>query len=264
MAILSSVFFVGRLLVPLLFLVFICHENLAIGANINQTNGYRRSNGLLQGNLILSNGNINTMNVGGEVVSVIGIKDGVIIYVGENQADALEQFDEPPSIIDLQGHVAIPGLIDCHNHIVLLGNRPGYHTPLENAYSIADVQNTYRSRAGDVPSGSFITTIGGFHPNQFSERRLPTLDELDQAIPDSPVFISFGFTGPATTNSLGKAYFESLADPPLIGVNGSISSGQNNGKALLALRNQLTFDDRKRGVRDAMEYAVSLGVTTHI
>ncbi|TRX98002.1 hypothetical protein FHL15_001212 [Xylaria flabelliformis] len=204
------------------------------------------------------------MNVGGEVASVIGIKDGVIIYVGENQADALDEFDEPPSVIDLQGHVAIPGLIDCHNHIVLLGNRPGYHTPLENAYSIADVQNTYRSRAGDVPSGSFITTIGGFHPNQFSERRLPTLDELDQAIPDSPVFISFGFTGPATTNSLGKAYFESLADPPLIGVNGSISSGQNNGKALLALRNQLTFDDRKRGVRDAMEYAVSLGVTTHI
>ncbi|KAI0546785.1 amidohydrolase family-domain-containing protein [Xylaria curta] len=264
MARLSSVSFIECLLVPLLFLVFMCHENLAIGANIDPKNGYRRLNGLLQGSLVLSNGNIHTMNVGGEVASVIGIKDGVIIYVGENQTDALGKFDEAPSIIDLQGHIAIPGLIDCHNHIVLLGNRPGYHTPLENAYSIADVQNTYRSRASGIPSGSFITTIGGFHPNQFSERRLPTLDELDQAIPDNPVFISSGFAGPATTNSLGKAFFESLAEPPLVGANGSISSGQNNGKALLALRNQLTFDDRKRGVRDAMEYAVSVGVTTHI
>jgi predicted amidohydrolase YtcJ len=37
-----------------------------------------------------------------------------------------------------------------------------------------------------------------------------------------------------------------------------------NGKALLALRRQLTFEDRKRSVRDAMSYALSMGVTTHI
>ncbi|KAH8156865.1 hypothetical protein CIB48_g11385 [Xylaria polymorpha] len=204
------------------------------------------------------------MNEAGGVVSVIAIKDGIIIYVGESQTEALDKFDDPPSIVDMQGHIAISGLIDCHNHIVLLGNRPGYHTPLENAYSVTDVQNTYRSRADSVSTGSFITTIGGFHPNQFSERRLPTLDELDQAAPNNPVFVSYSFAGPATTNSLGKDFFESLAEPPVIGANGAISSGENNGKALLGLRKQLTFEDRKRGVHDAMEYAVSVGVTTHI
>ncbi|KAJ8121131.1 hypothetical protein ONZ43_g2338 [Nemania bipapillata] len=204
------------------------------------------------------------MNDRGDTVPVIGIKGGVIVYVGKNETAALENFDRPPSIVDLKGHTAIPGLIDCHNHIVLLGNRPGYHTPLENAYSVADVQSTYRSRANDVPPGSFITTIGGFHPNQFNERRLPTLDELDQAIPDHPVFVSYSFAGPATTNSLGKAFFESLTEPPLVEADGSITSGLNNGKALLALRKQLTFEDRKRGVYDAMAYAVSVGVTTHI
>ncbi|KAI0429262.1 amidohydrolase 3 [Xylaria sp. FL1042] len=204
------------------------------------------------------------MNEGDDVVSVVGIKDGVIVYVGESQDEALTKFGNAPSIVDLQGHTAIPGLIDCHNHMVLLGNRPGYHTPLENAYSIADVQSTYRSRAEEVPPGRFITTIGGFHPNQFNERRLPTLDELDEAVPNNPIFASFSFAGPASTNSLGKAFFESLADPPLVDANGSISSGQDNGKALLALRRQLTFEDRKRGVRGAMAYAVSLGVTTHL
>ncbi|KAI0410303.1 amidohydrolase family-domain-containing protein [Xylaria grammica] len=207
-----------------------------------------------QGDLILKNGIIHTMR----------IRDGVIVYVGENETEALDKFDDEPSIVDLQGHMAIPGLIDCHNHIVLLGNRPGYHTPLENAYSIADVQSTYRLRADAIPSGSFITTIGGFHPNQFNERRLPTLEELDQIAPSNPVFVSYSFAGPASTNSLGKAFFESVAEPPSIGINGSISSGINNGKALLALRKRLTFEDRERGVRDAMAYAASMGVTTHI
>ncbi|KAI0869816.1 amidohydrolase family-domain-containing protein [Hypoxylon argillaceum] len=256
--------FMKLLIVLVLSLIFLSEQILVIEANVSHANGYRRIAGPLRGDLILSNGNIHTMNDGGDVVSVVGIKDGFIVYVGENQTEALNKFDNTPSIVDLKGHVAIPGLIDCHNHIVLLGNRPGYHTPLENAYSVADVQNTYRSRADGAPQGSFITTIGGFHPNQFNERRLPTLEELDQAVPDHPVFVSYGFAGPATTNSLGKAFFESLAEPPVIGANGLISSGENNGKALLALRQQLTFEDRKRGVHDAMAYAASLGVTTHL
>ncbi|KAI3333149.1 amidohydrolase family-domain-containing protein [Ustulina deusta] len=250
---LAFVSFVRLVFLEVLFLLFACKQTLAIGTT-----------GSLRGDLILSNGSIHTMSEGGEVVSVIGIKDGVIVYVGESQTEALGKFDDAPSIVDLQGHTAIPGLIDCHNHIVLLGNRPGYHTPLENAYSIADVQNSYRSRADEVPPGSFITTIGGFHPNQFGERRLPTLDELDQAVPDNPIFVSYSFSGPASTNSLGKAFFEALAEPPSISANGAISSGDNNGKALLALRKQLTFEDRKRGVRDAMAYAASMGVTTHL
>ncbi|KAI1290518.1 amidohydrolase family-domain-containing protein [Xylaria venustula] len=242
--------FVKFVLIVTVFLIAACRSSLAASP--------------LQGDLILSNGSIHTMSVGDDVVSVVGIKNGVIVYVGDSQTEALSNFSNAPKIVDLQGRTAIPGLIDCHNHIVLLGNRPGYHTPLENAYSIADVQTTYRSRADEVSKGSFITTIGGFHPNQFTERRLPTLSELDTAVPNNPVFISYGFTGPATTNTPGKAFLESLASPPSINANGSISSGEDNGKALLALRNQLTFTDRKRGVRDAMAYAASLGVTTHL
>jgi predicted amidohydrolase YtcJ len=222
------------------------------------------SDGDLQGDLLLFNGKIYTQDSHDLVASVVAIKDGKISYVGDNQEDAIRDLSNNATSIDLRGRVAVPGLIDCHNHIVLMGNRPGYHTPLENAYSIADVLHTYSLRAGTVPNGSFITTIGGFHPNQFQERRLPTLSELDLAIPNHPVFISYSFYGPGVTNSLGKTFFESLAQPPAIGTNGSIANGTDNGIALLALRQQLTFEDRKRGVSDAMAYAASLGVTTHL
>jgi predicted amidohydrolase YtcJ len=222
------------------------------------------SEGILRGDLLLYNGKIHTMDTDDQVVSIIAIKEGTVIYVGDSESDARQGLNGSVSAIDLGGRVAVPGLIDCHNHIVLLGNRPGYHTPLENAYSVADVQDTYRLRSSGLPNGSFITTIGGFHPNQFIEERLPTLAELDEALPDHPVFVSYGFFGPGATNTLGKGYFEGLNTPVAVGMNGSIALGEENGKALLALRQQLTFEDRKRGVADAMAYAVSLGVTTHL
>ena len=212
------------------------------------------------------------MDSNNAIAKALAVQDGQIVYVGDSKDEALRKGQAgltttPLRTIDLQGRMAIPGLIDCHNHIVLLGNRPGYHTPLERAYSVADVQATYKARAAEVPKGEFITTIGGFHPNQFSELRLPTLAELDAASPDHPVFISIGFSGPAVTNSLGKAIFSSLPGNNTavsVSTDGSIASGLENGKALLALRQNTTFSDRQRSTRDAMAYAASVGVTTHL
>jgi predicted amidohydrolase YtcJ len=232
------------------------------------------------GDLILYNGRIHTMDASGAVAGVVAIRDGFVGYAGDSLGAALRLFTERPRTIDLHGGMAVPGLIDCHNHIVLMGNRPGHHTPLENAYSIADVQALYAARARTLsrspsPPASaddFITTIGGFSPNQFKEVRLPTLAELDAAVPHNPVYISVGFTGPSATNSLGKAFFENVPPPtgPIaVGVDGSIAAAPflasgPTSQATLALRQTLTFDARKRSVRDAMAYAASMGVTTHL
>ncbi len=232
------------------------------------------------GDLILFNGRIHTMDGSGTVASVIAIRGGFVVYVGHSFGVAQQQFTTKPQAIDLGGRMAVPGLIDCHNHIVLMGNRPGHHTPLENAYSIADVQAIYAARAAALPPSAnpatgaddFITTIGGFSPSQFAEVRLPTLAELDAAVPDHPVYVSVGFTGPSATNTLGKAFFENVpapVGPVAVGADGSIAAAPFLGsgptsQATLALRQTLTFDARMRSVRDAMAYAASVGVTTHL
>jgi len=229
--------------------------------------------------LILANGRIYTMDGSGTIASVIAIRGGFVVYVGNSVGAAQQQFTDRPQVIDLQGRMAVPGLIDCHNHFVLMGNRPGHHTPLENAGSVADVQALYAARARTLPKSpnppvsadNFITTIGGFSPNQFKEVRLPTLKELDAAVPDQPVFIQVGFTGPAVTNTLGKAFFDNVKGkyPVAVGADGSIAASpfEGNGPttaALLALRATLSLDDRKRSVRDAMAYSTSVGITTHL
>jgi predicted amidohydrolase YtcJ len=213
--------------------------------------------------LTLTNGEIHTMDARNRVVDDVAIEDGRFVEVGWGARGAR------PSgrVVNLRGRIVVPGIIDNHNHIVLMGNRPGHHTPLENAYSIADVQQTYARRARRIQSGAWITTIGGFHRNHLvppdESPRLPTLAELDTAVPDNPAYISEAFSGPSVTNTLGKAFFEGLGIA--VGADGAIAAGTATGQATLALRQTLlTFDERKRGARDAMAYAASLGVTTHL
>jgi cytosine/adenosine deaminase-related metal-dependent hydrolase len=96
----------------------------------------------------------------------------VVAHVGIDVDRALRTLPERPRTINLHGHTAIPGIIDNHRHIVPMGNRPGLHTPLENAYSVDDMQWTCGDRAQHVAPGRAITTIGGFHFSQFSEGRV--------------------------------------------------------------------------------------------
>ena len=210
--------------------------------------------------LLLVNGKIVTMDGRGTVASAVLIREGVFAAVGKGA----HAHARGAQVIDLGGRTAVPGIIDNHNHIVLMGNRPGHHTPLERAASIADVQEALAARAAGVPPGEFITTIGGFHVNQLAELRLPTLAELDDAAPDHPVYISQGFSGPSVTNSRGKAFFERAELPVTVGAGGAIAAGEQTGRATLALRRALTFEQRLRSARDAMAYAASLGVTTHL
>jgi predicted amidohydrolase YtcJ len=214
------------------------------------------------GNIALVNGRIHTMNATGTVARSIAIRNGRIAAVNRGaNAGGTDM-----TVIDLGGRTVVPGIIDNHNHIVLMGNRPGHHTPLENAYSIADVQQTFSDRAAPLDAGDWITTIGGFHTNQFAEKRLPTLAELDDAIPDHPAYISLSFAGPSTTNSTGKAFFESQGVP--VGADGAIAGGfgaSPTGQATHALRQTLlTPETRRRGAVDAMAYGAELGVTTHL
>ena len=117
------------------------------------------------------------MDAKNSIVSEVTIQDGVFTAVGKGSG----RLSPCTQVIDLRGRTAVPGLVDNHNHIVLLGLRPGHDTRLETAASIADVQAAIKARAKTVPAGEFITAMGGWNSAKFAEKRLPTLQEMDAA-----------------------------------------------------------------------------------
>src|SRR5687768_17864944 len=171
--------------------------------------------------LLLTNGKIHTMDAKRSVVAKVRISNGRFVEVGDSASASGGCTDT----IDLRGSTVIPGMIDNHFHVQLVGSRPGYETrTIETAFSIAEAQTVIRERAKGVPEGAFITAIGGLMPRQFAENRLPTLAELDAAAPRHPVYIHTTFNGPAVTNTLGKRFFESkgikVSDTGVIEING--------------------------------------------
>ncbi|HEX6328040.1 MAG TPA: amidohydrolase family protein [Jiangellaceae bacterium] len=214
--------------------------------------------------LVLVNGKIHTMDDANTVAKAITIRNGRIVSVGPSAANP----GPNGKVVNLHGRTVIPGLIESHTHFVSLANRPGYHVAqLELATSIAEVQELLAARRaqGDVPEGSFITAMGGWNPIQWAEQRLPTLAELDDAVPDRPVFLFQRFNGPSRVNSLGKQFFENvsspLAGPVAVADDGTIAAGSPSTTALYHLRVRQTFEDKKRSSRDAMAFSAEVGVT---
>jgi predicted amidohydrolase YtcJ len=208
--------------------------------------------------LRLTNGRVHTMDARGAVVPEVTIQNGRFTAVGR----ANQRLSPCTRTIDLRGRTVVPGLIDNHNHIVLLGIRPGYHTPLESATSIAEIQATLAARAKNVPAGAFITSMGGWNPAQFAEKRLPTLAELDAAAPNHPVLLFLSFTGPAATNTAGRTFLTGRGIE--VSDAGVIAANVPSIAALNALRAVQTDDDRRRGTAEAMQYSARVGVTTNV
>src|SRR2546428_4044607 len=139
--------------------------------------------------IVFVNGKIHTMDDENTVASSVSIRDGRFAEVGHASRG---RHGHNTKVIDLRGRTVVPGIIDNHNHIVLMGNRPGFHTPLENALSIQDVQKIYAARAAGLPNrDAWITTIGGVplnhiyrHPSDRLSGRLPPPPELGAPVPD--------------------------------------------------------------------------------
>lgn len=61
------------------------------------------------------NGKVYTVNAANDVVQAIAIKDGKVVAVGSD-ASILAQVSSATRVIDLQGRMLMPGLIDAHMH----------------------------------------------------------------------------------------------------------------------------------------------------
>src|SRR5580658_5503595 len=222
--------------------------------------------------LILHRGRFATLDRTNPSATAVAIKNGVFTAVGRD-ADVMELATRDTRIIDLKGRRVVPGLIDNHLHIIRGGLNFNMEVRWDGVPSLADAMRMLQRQAAVTPPPQWVRVVGGFTEHQFAEKRLPTIAELNEAAPDTPVFLLHlydrALLNAAALRVVG--YTKSTPAPP----GGEIvrDSGGNPTGLLLAKPNagilyatlakgpKLPFDYQVNSTRHFMRELNRLGVT---
>ena len=137
---------------------------------------------------LLFNGRIATLDPAKPTATAVAIEDGQFSAVG-NDREIMTRRDSGTVLIDLQGRTVIPGLNDSHIHVIRGGLNYNMELRWDGVGSLADALSMLREQARRTPAAQWVRVVGGWSEFQFSERRMPTLAEINAAAPDTPVFV---------------------------------------------------------------------------
>ena len=137
--------------------------------------------------MLLVNGRFLTMEQPAAVAEAVAIANGRILFVGA-RAQAEAYVGEDTQIVDLEGKVAAPGLIDSHTHPFSFANR-FLCLNLRGVPSLEALLDMLRKAAAELPKGAWI--IGrGYDESKFREGAIaPSAAILDAVTTDHPVYI---------------------------------------------------------------------------
>jgi predicted amidohydrolase YtcJ len=121
-------------------------------------------------------------------VEALAVKDGKVIATG-NEREIFQLRGPATKVIDANGRTVIPGLNDSHMHPIRGGLNYNMELRWDGVPSLADALRMLKEQAARTPAPQWVRVVGGWTEFQFAERRMPTLDEINKAAPDTPVFI---------------------------------------------------------------------------
>jgi predicted amidohydrolase YtcJ len=223
--------------------------------------------------VILHNGRIQTLDPLRPEIASLSIQNGRIQAVDNVSED---QRGDKTLVIDLKGRRVIPGLNDSHIHPIRGGLNYNMELRWDGVPSLADALRMLKDQARRTPAPQWVRVIGGWSEFQFAERRLPTLDEINAAAPDTPVFILHLYAQAMLNRAALRAvgYTKDSPDPP-----GGIIERDKQGNptgllvakpnalilySTLAKGPKLSYDDQVNSSRHFMRELNRLGVTSVI
>lgn len=136
---------------------------------------------------ILYNAKIAT-NAAPSFVEALAITDGKIFATG-TEREIFRLRGPATRVIDGKGRTIIPGLNDSHMHPIRGGLNYNMELRWDGVPSLADALRMLKEQAARTPAPQWVRVVGGWTEFQFAERRMPTLDEINAAAPETPVFI---------------------------------------------------------------------------
>ncbi len=154
--------------------------------------------------LVLLHGKIVTLDDARARARALASRGGRIVAVGEDD-DVARYVGPSTRVIDLHGHLAVPGFIESHAHFLGLGQSK-LTLDLRGTRTWDEVVEKVASTARSVPAGHFV--LGrGWHQEKWSRPPSPSVDgyptceSIDRAAADHPVFLRHASGHAAIANS---------------------------------------------------------------
>jgi predicted amidohydrolase YtcJ len=164
---------------------------------------------LAEAELIIHHAKVVTVDAKSSIAEAVAIQDGKIVAVGED-ADVFKLKGPKTRVIDADGKMVLPGLMDSHSHPVGAALSE-WKAPLPDPRSLKEVFAYIRKQAETTPEGNWIVLRYAF-PTRLDDARFPTKAELDEAAPQHPVLYHAGPAG--IVNSLALKVSGITKDTP--------------------------------------------------
>jgi len=160
----------------------------AAGAALFGAGRARAESTTMHADTILTNGRITPLDPAAPEAEALAVRDGLVQAVG-SRGEVMPLAGEKTRVIDLGGRRVVPGLNDSHLHLIRGGLNYNMELRWEGVPSLADALRMLREQAERTPAPQWVRVVGGWSEFQFAEQRMPTLEEINDAAPQTPVFI---------------------------------------------------------------------------
>ena len=151
---------------------------------------------------ILENARIYTGGDDQPSASVVAIRGGEIVHVGEQGDRSWRAFvGSDTSVVDADGRTVIPGLIDSHTHPEMVG-LSSWHVSLPHTDDLRAIQDFLRRYAADHPVSEVPFIYAEYYPSEMDwGPDGPTAAAIDAAVSDRPVLLQDFSDHGSTVNS---------------------------------------------------------------
>ena len=162
--------------------------------------------------IIIINGKISTLDENNTVTEAVAIAGSKILATGSNR-QMLKLKTKQTKIIDAKGNRVVPGLFDRHLHVIRGGRFYNSELRWDGVSTLKRALEILKEQSQRTPNGQWVRVVGGWNEYQFEEKRLPTIDEINDATGNVPAFILYLY-GKAWLNKAGLKTLNINADSP--------------------------------------------------
>jgi predicted amidohydrolase YtcJ len=225
--------------------------------------------------IILKNGKFTTLDAARPNASAVAIEGGRFAAVGDEK-EIMKLAGPKTQMIDLGGRRVIPGLMDSHTHPIRGGLNYNMELRWDGVPSLAEAMRMLKEQVKRTPAPQWVRVVGGFNEYQFAEKRMPTLKELNDVAPYTPVFILRLYDRALLNRAALRAvgYTKDTKEPPASHIERD-KNGEPTGMLIakpaapilygaLAKGPKLSLDDQINSTRHFMRELNRLGVTSVI